>query len=344
MQMCNDALERSRIIHLNGTGAVAELEAKLARHYGVKHALCVSSATTGLLAIAIALGLRDQEFITSPYTYGGTISSWLLFGNTPVFADIDSTTLTLDPHSVVRYITDKSRAILGVDIYGMPSDMIALRKIADEHRLCYISDAAQSFGARRASLPASKLAHAFVVSFTAGKSLFAGEGGAILTDSSDLYEKLIWCCQHPNRQKRELGLHRVNEFGINGRIHPLAAVIANSNFDRALRAIASRQRKANRIIKLMNESSLVQPVILNDNELEPSHECLTGCWRSSPACEDLENELAAEGIRVRISDAPVRLIYNQPAFRSQCSDSMICSVAERQMRIRFSVTSTSDER
>src|SRR5690242_3914128 len=76
-------------MHLSGTGAVAELEERLRTHYGMRHAVCVSSATSGLLGLALALDLRQIEFVTTPYTYGASLASWLLLGNRPLFADVD---------------------------------------------------------------------------------------------------------------------------------------------------------------------------------------------------------------------------------------------------------------
>src|SRR5436190_7634341 len=81
------------------------------------------------------------------YTYGASLSGWLLLGNRPVFADIEADTLLLDPGSVRTQITPRTRAILAVDIFGVPSDSAALRRIADEHGLWYVAHAAQSLGA-----------------------------------------------------------------------------------------------------------------------------------------------------------------------------------------------------
>ena len=125
--------------HLSGNGPVADLEKQLCALYGVRHALCVSSATMGLLAVALALDLRRSEFVTTPYTYGATLAGWLLLGNRPVFADIDPHTLTLDPESTRRTITTHSKALLAVDIYGIPSDSAALRRTADEFGIPYIA-------------------------------------------------------------------------------------------------------------------------------------------------------------------------------------------------------------
>lgn len=107
---------------LSGSGAVAALERRLERYYGIRHALAMPSATTGLLAAALALDIRGSEFITTPYSWGGTVGPWLLAGARPRFADIDSFTLELAAASARRLMTRRTRALLAVDVYGVPSD------------------------------------------------------------------------------------------------------------------------------------------------------------------------------------------------------------------------------
>jgi dTDP-4-amino-4,6-dideoxygalactose transaminase len=326
-------------IHLCGTGAVAELEDKLKRHYGMRHALCVSNGSTGLLAIALALGLEDAEFVTTPYTYGATVAGWLLLGNKPVFADIDPYTLTLDPEAVRCTIRPKTQAILAVDIYGVPADQVALRRVADEHGLWYIADAAQSLGAVRDGLPASALADALVVSFTTGKSVFAGEGGAVLTNNTDLYEKLLWYTQHPARQRRELGLHLSNEVALNSRIHPLAAIWASAAFEESLRKLRCHQRECFKLIDVLNALGWTEPIEFTSRGLHPTFFRLTAAWKDQPAESDLLQELRNRGIRVSLASPPVRLLYQQPAFlaryRRRFRMPAPCHQAEHQARQRF---------
>src|SRR5689334_20747949 len=120
MPMCE--LHQDLDCQLDGTGAVAALEGKLRDLYQMRFALCVSSATMGLLSIALALDLRNAQFVSTPYTYGGSLAGWLLLGNRPKFADIEPLTLGLDPIATQRAITPKTRAILASDVFGIPSD------------------------------------------------------------------------------------------------------------------------------------------------------------------------------------------------------------------------------
>lgn len=325
--------------HLSGNGAVAALEGRLRAFYGVRHALCVSSASMGLLALALALNLRRSDFVTTPYTYGATLSGWLLLGNRPVFADIDPQTLALDPESARQWITPRTRALLAVDIHGIPSDTAALRRLADEFGIPYIADAAQSFGALREGRPASVDADALVISFTAGKTLCAGEGGAILTNHDALFDKLVWYTQHPQRQRRDLGLNFSNEFALNGRFHPLAAQQANAGFDAALDRLRRHQAACFVAINELNETGLIEPISFREQRIEPTFFRLTAAWKNEPP-----NQLPGW----QIESPPVDLLYRHPAFIAQFKRRLRsvpeCRVAEDQARRRFSVVRKSAAR
>lgn len=333
------SIEASSQEHLFGRGAVAELEQKIAGFYGMRHALCTVNATTGLLGLALALDLKNSEFITSPYTFGGTVASWLMLNNSIVFADVESQWANINPKEMEKVISPKSKAILAVDILGNPSDSKAIRKVADEYGLWYIADCAQSFGARRDRFPASHLADALVISLTSGKTLFAGEGGAIVTNNSNLYEKLLWHTQHPFRQKRELGLGISNEFGINGRIHPLAAIWANTQFESSLRSLKLHQNYCFRVIEYLNESSLTESIDFAKQSIVPSFFRLTVQLKRKGTEAELITYLAERGIPVTTSPVPFSLIYQQPAFQAQYVNQFClpdpCRVAERQARRRI---------
>lgn len=341
LQKVNSSEEAAQA-HLFGDGCIADLETKLANHYGMKYGLCLSNATSGLLGIALALNLKNSEFITSPYSYGASISSWLISGSKPVFADINPQTLTLDPMHAVKAISNKTKAILAVDILGNPSDSVGLRKLADDFGLWYIADCAQSFGARREGLPASVCADALVISFTTGKTIFAGEGGAVLTNNQKLYEKLLWFTQHPYRQKKELGLSLSNEFSCNARIHPLSAIWANATFDSSLTRLAKHQEFCFDIVDALNEIGLSVPIDFASLNIQSSFFRMSAEWKTSPDSAELENQLAKRGFKLAVSECPVQLLYRQAAFiaqyRSLAKNISRCINAERQVRQRFCLT------
>jgi perosamine synthetase len=303
--------------YLSGGGAIAPLEGKLAAYYGKKYALCCASATTALQAIALALDLKGEAFITTPLTYGATLAGFLLLGNRPQFVELDPSTYTLCPDAVRRAIAPDTKAILAVDIFGNPCDAIALREIADEFGLWYIADAAQSFGGMRAGLPASAPADAIVVSFTFGKSLFAGEGGAIVTDNEELYQKLVWWTQHPDRQRRDLGLRLENQFGLNGRIHPLAAVIANASFESSLAELRVDRAERMAVVDALNEIGLTVPMPFETEGILPTFFSLVAQWCDRAEPERLITALAERGWRMKVAELPCGWIPSQASFIAQ---------------------------
>ena len=329
--------------HLAGTGEVRAFEDRLKCHFGMPYALCVSNATVGLLGVALALDLYGADFVTTPYTWGGTLAGWLILGNRPVFADIEPHTLGIDADSARHCITPSTRALLSVDVFGLPSDMVAQRRLADDYGLVYVADAAQSLGARRDGLAASSLADVLVVSFTTGKTLDIGEGGAVLTRRAEIYEKLLWHTQHPRRQRRELGLHRDNEFALNARIHPWAAAEANARFDDAMEAVEARRERCYQVIKKLNAIDLTERIMLPDGIVEPAFCKLTALWNGRPQPTLLARALDGT---VDIVPAPVRLLYRQSAFLTQYAARWItrpkCPEAERQARARFELVLNRD--
>ena len=325
--------------HYTAAGAIPELEEKLRRHYHMNHVLCVSNATTALFVLALALELKNCDFVTTPFTYGATVAGMLLLGNRPQFADIDCRTLALDPSAAEQAITAKTKALLSVDSLGIPADSRALRRLADKYGLWYVSDSSQSFGAKREGLPAGTFADAIVTSFTAGKTVFAGEGGAIITDNPELFQKLIWLSQHPFRQKKELGLSIFNEFAFNGRIHPVAAIWANSVFDSSLTKLRKHQEFCFQVMETLNATGLTVPVQFASQQIEPTFFRLTAEWKDAPVAAMLEDKLAASGFNLRVSNIPIELLYRQHAFLCQypslAKKSSRCLLAERQAERRF---------
>ena len=263
-----------RDAHLIGGGAVGSLEDKLREQYGFEFVVLTSSGTAGLFITALAIDLSDAQFIASVYGYGATLSAWLALRNTPVFVDIDHTTLNVDPSLIASAVNEHSRAILSTDLFGVPSDTEAIREIADRHGIWYVADGCQAFGATVNRRAASYLADAHIVSFTSGKDLAIGEGGAVLTNDADLYRRLLWVGQHPYRQKRELGISTFNPFAINARIHPVAAVWGSAIFETSLERVHRKQEIYSQALSVLDGSGLIERFDPVSNGLLPSYFCL----------------------------------------------------------------------
>jgi UDP-2-acetamido-2-deoxy-ribo-hexuluronate aminotransferase len=201
---------------------VDELEQKLAEFTGSKHCVTVSSGTDSLLIALMALGVgAGDEVITVPYTWISTAEVIALLGAKPVFVDIRSDTWNMDETLLEAAITDKTKAIMPVSIYGQCPDMDAINAIAEKYNLPVIEDAAQSFGATYKGKKSCNLSTIGSTSFFPSKPLGCyGDGGALFTNDDEISEKFRWIRVHGQVRK-----HHHPILGLNGRMDTLQAAI-----------------------------------------------------------------------------------------------------------------------
>lgn len=167
-----------------GGKAVADFEKKFAEYVGVRHAITVNSGTDALIIALRALGIKSgDEVITTPFTFFATAETIAMVGAVPVFVDVKEDTYNIDPDKIEEKITEKTKAILPVHIFGQPVDMSKIMKIADKYGLVVIEDACQAVGAMAAGKKVGSIGNAGCFSFFPTKNLGAfGDGGMITTD------------------------------------------------------------------------------------------------------------------------------------------------------------------
>ena len=201
---------------------VREVEEKLARYTGSKHCVTVSSGTDSLLIALMALGVgAGDEVITVPYTWISSAEVIALLGAKPVFVDVRLDTWNMDQTLLEAAITDKTKAIMPVSIYGQCPDVDAINSIANKYNLPVIEDAAQSFGATYKGRKSCNLSTIGSTSFFPSKPLGCyGDGGALFTNDDELAEKFRWIRVHGQERK-----HHHPILGINGRMDTLQAAI-----------------------------------------------------------------------------------------------------------------------
>ena len=201
---------------------VREVEGKLAQYCGSKHCVTVSSGTDSLLIALMALGVEaGDEVITVPYTWISTAEVIALLGAKPLFVDIRPDTWNMDETLLEAAITDKTKAIMPVSIYGQCPDMDAINEVAKKYNLPVIEDAAQSFGATYKGKKSCSLSTIGSTSFFPSKPLGCyGDGGALFTNDDELAEKFRWIRVHGQQRK-----HHHPILGINGRMDTLQAAI-----------------------------------------------------------------------------------------------------------------------
>ena len=232
---------------------VGELEQRLAAYTGARHCISVSSGTEALLISLMALGIGPgDEVITTPFTFVATAEVIVLLGAKPVFVDIEPDTCNIDATLIEAKLSDKTKAIMPVSLYGQPADMDAINAIAAHHgNIPVIEDAAQSFGATYKGRQSGNLSTLGCTSFFPSKPLGGyGDGGAIFTSD----DALAQAC-------RELRVHgqsdryRHTRVGVGGRMDSLQCAVVLAKLDRFEHEIAQRQAVARRYHELLSASS-----------------------------------------------------------------------------------------
>ncbi|WP_282033874.1 DegT/DnrJ/EryC1/StrS family aminotransferase [Metabacillus indicus] len=201
---------------------VVELETKIAEKIGVTDAVAVGNGTDALVMVLDALGIgAGDEVITSPFTFFASAEAISRVGATPVFADVDPSSFNLDPVKVEKAITEKTKAIIPVHIFGQPADMEEMNALAKKHGLTVIEDACQAFGASYKGKRAGSLADVASFSFFPTKNLGTiGDGGIITTSNAELAAKLRKLRMHGTSKK-----YYHDSIGYNSRLDEIHAAI-----------------------------------------------------------------------------------------------------------------------
>lgn len=196
---------------------VLELERKIADVHKVRHCVAVCNGTIGIQLVLKGLDLTG-EVITTPFTFVATTHAITWQKLTPVFCDIDANTLTISPESIKKLITPKTSAILGVHVFGQICDVDSINEISKKHNLRVVYDAAHSFMTSRNRLSVGNFGDAEVLSFHATKIFHTFEGGAILTNNSELADRL--------RLLKNFGFNGIDSvgyIGINAKMNEVSA-------------------------------------------------------------------------------------------------------------------------
>jgi perosamine synthetase len=201
---------------------VAELENMFKEMNNCQYAVAVSSGTAALHTALWAAGIREgDEVITTPFTFVATANAIIMCGAKPVFVDVENDTFNIDPDEIRNKLTDKTKAILPVSLYGLPYDFEQISLFAHVHNLKVIHDACQAHGAKYLNKHIGELGDASCFSFYATKNAMCGEGGIITTNCEDIYNKAKMFRHHGQSAQYEYV-----ELGYNYRLTDLQAAIA----------------------------------------------------------------------------------------------------------------------
>lgn len=251
------------------------LEKQLCQVTGAKYAVAVSNGTAALHLAAMTIGLREQdEVIVSPITFAASANCVLYCGAKPVFADILPDTYNIDPQSIRKLITPRTRAVIAVDFTGQAVQHDEIRAICEAHGLVFIEDAAHAIGTKYKGKPVGSLADLTCFSFHPVKTVTAGEGGAITTNDEQLYRRLLRLRSHGITRHRDEMVHPTDamwyneqvELGYNYRMSDLQAALLVSQLEK-LPQFSARRRE---IVKRYDQAFAKMPQLFVQREIPES--------------------------------------------------------------------------
>ena len=334
-----DAVLRSD--YLTSGPAGESLKAALCAYTGARYAVMLNSDTSALHCACLAAGLGPgDELITTPMTFAASANCALYCGARPVFADIDPETYQIDPRSIEEHITPRTRAVVAVDYTGALANLPEIRRICDEHGLVFIEDAAHSVGSRFNGRPVGTMADMTCMSFHPVKTITAGEGGAVLTDSEELYRKADLAHSHGITHEEELmegaphegpWYYEMISLGFNYRMTDLQAALLESQL-RKLDRFGARRRE---IVRRYDEAFGPMPELILQKEY-PGVESYRHLYvlhldLSKLRCTRREffDAMSAENVRCQIHYIPV---YWFPYYQHMGYEKGLCPRAEELYR------------
>ncbi len=302
-----------------GGPMVRQFEADWARAFDANHAVTVNSNTSGLIAAMGAIGVGPgDEVIVPPTTMSATAIAPLFYGGVPVFVDIEPNTFCLDPIATAAAITPRTRAILAVNLFGQPADLLKLRALADSHGIYLIEDNAQAPFATQRDRFTGGIGHIGVFSLNYHKHFHTGEGGVCMTDDDRLADRLRMIRNHGENVAEILGRGDLtNLIGFNFRMTELCAAVGIEQLKKAPSLVGSRIEAAERLSARLAGLDGVQPPHVR---AECRHSYYVWAARYDQGAVGVSREmfsraLAAEG--VPHATGYVRPLYHLPVFRNR---------------------------
>ncbi|MCK5342265.1 MAG: DegT/DnrJ/EryC1/StrS family aminotransferase, partial [Candidatus Heimdallarchaeota archaeon] len=311
-----------------GGPEVQVFEKEWADYFDVKHAIAVNSCTSGLYCAIGASGVGPgDEVIVSPYTMSASATSVIIFNAVPVFADIEPDYFCLDPASVESKITERTKAIVVVDIFGQPYDADAINEIAEKYDLIVIEDCAQAPHAKYKGKWAGTLGDIGVYSLNYHKHIHTGEGGVVVTDDDELAERVRLIRNHAEAVVGNKGTpNLVNMVGFNFRMNEIEAAIGRCQLKKLEGLVNKRIENAEYLAKELSNMVGITPSSLRKDCV---HAYYVQCFKydentigisRDKFIEAVKAELPVtelrEGEGVNLSGGYVKPLYLEPMYQN----------------------------
>jgi len=245
---------------------IEEFERLVAERVGAPHAAAVSSGTAGLHLLCRIAGVQPgDEVITSTLSFAASANCFIYEGGVPVFADMDPRTLNMDPASVEAAITERTKAIVAVDMFGYPCELDELRALADRHGLALIQDSAEALGAEYKGVPIGGHGVPAIFGFYPNKQLATGEGGVVTMHDEETY-RLVVSMRNQGRQYAGGGWFDHVRLGFNYRWTDIQAAVGIGQLEKLDRILELRTAAAARYGELLDGLDGVETLVGDDSE------------------------------------------------------------------------------
>jgi perosamine synthetase len=289
----------------SGLGAgpmVREFEKSFAEFAGVKHAIAVNTGTAALHSAMVGVGVKPgDEVILPSFTFVATAEVVIMAGGKPVFVDIDPDTYIISSAEVEKAITKKTKVILPVDLYGLPTDIKPLRAIAANHDLAIVEDAAQAHGGTYDGKPAGATADVACWSLYASKNITTGEGGVVTTNDDELARTMRLIRTHGEKTKYVSVM-----LGYNYRMSEIQAAIGSAQLKKLPTFWAKRHDNAKKLNKILGKTEKLQ---LPEEPKGRQHSWYLYTVRVKGATENERNKIVSE---LRNKGIGAEVYYIQP--------------------------------
>jgi len=287
-------------------------EKMLSEYIGAKYTTVFNSGTSALHAALLAnkIGPGDEVIVPS-FTFIATANAPLFVGATPVFADIEEQTCGLDPVDVLKKINPKTKAILPIHYGGLPCHILELQKIATEHNLLLIEDAAEAFGACIGTQKTGTFGNSSILSFCQNKIITTGEGGAVVTDDKDVYERLKLVRSHGRLEIADYFASSVYmdyvTLGYNFRISEITAALGISQLAKVEKIISMRRKNAEYLKDKLYEIDQLYVQVIPSNYTHVYQMFNIRLKDGYTKREQLIDFLSSKGISSKVNFYPVHL-------------------------------------
>ncbi|MDI6691024.1 MAG: DegT/DnrJ/EryC1/StrS family aminotransferase, partial [Candidatus Bathyarchaeota archaeon] len=244
-------LKSGILTHALGAGpAVKKFEEAFAKYAEAKNAIAVNSGTAALHLAMAGAGIKaGDEVILPSFTFTATAEAIVMVGAKPIFVDIKPETFNISPQKIEKAITKKTKALVPVDLYGLPVNMKPIREIADKHALLIIEDAAQAAGATYKGKPPGAFADITCWSLYATKNITTGEGGVVTTNNEEIAEKIRIMRSHGEKEK-----YKSVMLGYNYRMPEIEAAIGLVQLQKLPKFLAKRRQNAKKLTEKLASS------------------------------------------------------------------------------------------